>query len=393
MVVPLPSPEDEERARPTAPQAQAVAVGLASGAAPPAGLTGLQRVLLEATIAALTDHPIDLSGYTPITPDELGELLRRRNLAFRTRCIQLMLLAALVLRPLPREVPAKVQRYATALGVDESMVEVAQEFARGTLGLAAIDFERNGYTHDWGHDERQELHTSHALAKAWDFAVADPDLAARWAALEGLPEGTLGRSVWQMYAARGFVYPGLPGSAPPLLAQHDWVHVLADYGTTVECELEVFALIARANDDMHGFSLLAMVVSLFETGYLRSGAGLFEYDMGHLSHAPCAGRAMAERVADAMARGAWCRDEETGDDSVDFLRIDWFGLADMPIEDARARFGLRPRSDRALWAGSVTPWETGGISPFQLDAGRALAGRMGRTYDSFGATPLVVPRP
>src|SRR5678815_5540323 len=127
MVVPLPSPEDEERARPTAQQAQAVAVGLASGAAPPAGLTGLQRVLLEATIAALTDHPIDLSGYTPITPDELGELLRRRNLAFRTRCIQLMLLAALVLRPLPREVPAKVQHYATALGVDESMVEVAQE--------------------------------------------------------------------------------------------------------------------------------------------------------------------------------------------------------------------------------------------------------------------------
>ena len=74
--------------------------------------------------------------------------------------------------------------------------------------------------------------------------------------------------------------PGRPGSTPPLLACC-WVHVLADYGTTVEARLEVFAFIARANDDMRGFSLLAMVVSLFETGYLRRGAGLFEASPGH----------------------------------------------------------------------------------------------------------------
>ena len=60
--------------------------------------------------------------------------------------------------------------------------------------------------------------------------------------------------VFRLYQSRGFVFPGLPGSAPPLLAQHDWVHVLADYGTTVESELEVFAFIARANDDMRAFS-------------------------------------------------------------------------------------------------------------------------------------------
>ena len=94
------------------------------------------------------------------------------------------------------------------------------------------------------------------------------------------------------------MYPGRPGSAPPLLAQHDWVHVLADYGTTVESELEVFAFIARANDDMRAFSLLAMVVSLFETGYLRTGAGLFEARPG------TSRGARGDRVADAMRRGA-----------------------------------------------------------------------------------------
>src|SRR5208282_3771700 len=113
--------------------------------------------------------------------------------------------------------------------------------------------------------------------------------------------------------SRGFVFPGLPGSAPPLLAQHDWVHVLADYGTTVESELEVFAFIARANDDPRAFSLLAMVVSLFETGYLRRGAGLFEASSGHLSKA-----GVPVRLADGMRRGALCHG------SVDYLRTDWF---------------------------------------------------------------------
>jgi hypothetical protein len=154
------------------------------------------------------------------------------------------------------------------------------------------------------------------------------------------------------------------------------VHVLADYGTTVESELEVFAFIARANDDPRAFSLLAMVVSLFETGYLRSGAGLFEYSPGHLSR-----EGMAVRVADALRRGALCPG------SNDFLAVDWFALADLPLEEARRRFGVPAKSPEAREHGSVTCWEPGGITPFQLEAGRALARERGRAYDSFGATP------
>jgi hypothetical protein len=178
--------------------------------------------------------------------------------------------------------------------------------------------------------------------------------------------------------------PGRPGSAPPLLAQHDWVHVLGDYGTTVESELEVFAFISRANDDMRAFSLLAMVVSLFETGYLRTGAGLFQADQGHLS----AGRTNAARVADALARGAWCRDVVTGSDSIDFLQLDWFTIADLPLDEARARFSLRPKSPATVAAGSVGPWDPGGISPFQVRSGQAMAEREGREYEAYGATVL-----
>jgi hypothetical protein len=211
--------------------------------------------------------------------------------------------------------------------------------------------------------------------------VADPDLAARWAALGELPEGTLGRRVWELYRARGFAFPGSPGSAPPLLAQHDWVHVVADFGTTVASELEVFAFIARANDDPRGFSLLAMVVSLFETGYLSTGAGLFEAFPGQLSR-----EGMAVRIGDALRRGARSHGLD-GRPDVDLLAVDWFELADRSVEEVRELFGVEDRSQDARDAGSVGPWEVGGISEYQLETAGARAAAAGEEYRTYGATP------
>lgn len=132
-----------------------------------------------------------------------------------------------------------------------------------------------------------------------------------------------------------------------MLAQHDWVHVLVAYGTKVESELEVFAFIARANDDPLGFPLLAMVVSLFETGYLARGAGLFEASPGQLSR-----DGMAARVADAMRRGALSHGLEGAPD-VDFLALDWFALADQPLDDLRRRFNIESKSAAAVAVPSV----------------------------------------
>jgi hypothetical protein len=150
--------------------------------------------------------------------------------------------------------------------------------------------------------------------------------------------------------------------------------------------LEVFAFIARANDDMHAFSLLAMVISLFETGYLQKGAGLFEASTGHLSQTS----GVPARLADAMRRGALCHDHETGSDSIDYMRLDWFSIAPLTVEEARARFGVQPKAVAAIAAGSVGPWEPGGISPYQLGAGQRLAEAEGRPYQAYGAEPVVV---
>lgn len=267
------------------------------------------------------------------------------------------------------------------MSVDDGMLAVARGFSEGHLAMAAVDFERNGYTADWSPERTTALHASTNLSEAWQQAVDDPALAARWQSLERLPAGTLGRQVWEFYRARGFVFPGLAGSAPPLLAQHDWVHVLANYGTKVESELEVFAFIARANDDPRGFSLLAMVVSLFETGYLATGAGLFEAFPGQLSR-----DGMAIRVGDALRRGARSHGLNNEPD-VDFMTTDWFAIADRPTDELRTMFIIVDKAERAVVAGSVGPWEPGGISEFQYEAALTAARTAGLDYDAFGASP------
>jgi hypothetical protein len=43
----------------------------------------------------------------------------------------------------------------------------------------------------------------------------------------------------------------------------------------------------------------------------------------------------------------------------------------------------------AIEAGSVSPWEPGGISPFQFARGRESAEAVSRPYDSYGVLPPV----
>lgn len=373
MPTPLPDPGYANLSPPDAAEVRILSQGVVAAASPAGGLTRIQKLLVDALFKAMTGHPVTLDG-TTVDAAAFAEHLAPRTIEFRTRIVQIMVLLGLVLRPLPPDVAGRIARFAAELGVDEGMLDVAKRFADGSLGLAAVDFERNGYTSNWKPEDAAALHSSRELASAWDAAVDDPALAARWEELERLPSNTLGRRMADFYRARGFVYPGRPGSAPPLLAQHDWVHVVADYGTTVEAELEAFAFIARANDDMRAFSLLAMVVALFETGYLRTGAGLFESSPGHLSD-----HGMATRVADAMRRGALCLG------SLDFLRTDWFTLSGLTIPEVRDHFGVPTKSSDAIAAGSVGPWEPGGISAFQVRAGTALAQARGEPYESFGA--------
>jgi hypothetical protein len=160
-----------------------------------------------------------------------------------------------------------------------------------------------------------------------------------------------------MYESRGFGLPGTPGGAPPYLAQHDFVHVLADYGTNLKGELEVFGLIGRADPDPKGFAWLATLVGLFETGYISS-AGFFDRDVREpVIQAP----GMHQRVADAIRRGKVVCDRY----GIDLFEVDYHELADRPLGEVRERICMPPKSGGAIESGSAGLRDPEGMSENQ----------------------------
>jgi hypothetical protein len=334
-----------------------IARGLRSATRPLELDDSLQVTVLHAVTKSMTGIEVDFSRLEPIDADAFAAAMSGRSLAFRTRLVQVMELGHLSLPGADLAVADRVIEYANALGVDNECIHKARAVADGSHLLVAADFDRNSYIRSL--DPSVVVDGCIDATAAWSTTRIDEALAARWRSLGELAPDSIGHQVHEFYLARGFAFPGEAGSAPPLLAQHDWVHVLADFGTTVECELEVFGFIARASEDPQAFALLAMALTLFQTGSLPSAAGIFEADAGHLAR-----EGMPARLGDAMRRGACC------EGSVDFLAVDWFSHAERSVGDLRAHFGVQPKSGEAKRAGSVGPLDPGGISEFQKAAAR-----------------------
>ena len=351
--------------RPLSPsEIESIFGAIASAARPPSGLTAMQRNVIDAICLALSGQHFDASTAPPVTPQALTGVISPDAFpdVFRERIVRYMGLVALLLNPVPSEVIDAIHRYASALGIDDDCGGVLEPASSERQHAVLTDFARNGYARQFVADGRDGvLHASPGeVGTGWGIAENDPGLADRWNALSSGTPGTLGRDVWDFYASRRFIVPGLPGSAPPLLAQHDWVHVLADFGTRVDCEIEVFALLAESDDNPAGFSLLAMILGLFDTGAIDHAAGIFDADAGHLND-----ERMAIRLADALRRGISARKPDGTRDG-GLMSVDWFEYADLPTSEVRQRCLIPYKSNAALSAGSPSTWSLTGLSAYQM---------------------------
>ena len=334
-----------------------VARGIATAVAPDGGMTDVQAALLEAIASALTNIEVDYHQLEPLAPDELAGVLEDRDQNFRLRIVHHMVLGELVLSPLPTAVAARVAEYARALGVDDHFVRVARRYAQGAFGLAWMDLRRSGFTEHVRGADTGHLGTSVDVSDPFEPGGTDPKLAARWAAFCELPAESLGREVWELYDGRGFALPGTAGGASAYLAQHDFVHVLADYGTNLKGELEVFAFIGRADPAPKGFAWLATLIGLFETGYIAD-TGFFERDIRERNiQAP----GMHQRIADAIRRGKVVSERY----GTDLFEVDYHALAERPVDEVRDVLHMPEKSDAALRSGSAGAFERSGMSELQ----------------------------
>jgi hypothetical protein len=348
-----------DTSEPSSEEVLAVAQGIATAVAPASGLTDVQVALLNAVTKALTDIDVDYANVDPIEPEALAAVLQQRGSEYRQRIVHHMVLGEMALTPIPPEVAANVGRFAHALGIDDDFVRIARRYADGALGLAWVDLRRSGFEEHWEESRMAPLHARALLADPFDEPSLDPDLAERWERLGSLPVGTLGRGVWDMYRARGFYFPGSPGGASAYLAQHDFVHVIADVGTHLEGEIEAFSFMGRADPDPKGFAWIATVVGLFDTGYVHQ-QGFLRVDVRD-RHARTPG--MNVRLADALKRGKAVA-ESFG---TDLFLVDYHELAAWPLDEVRDHLRVPPKSPEAVAAGSPSVFSREGMSATQRE--------------------------
>ncbi|MFI9202969.1 hypothetical protein [Streptomyces sp. NPDC053048] len=363
--------------RPGPAETEVLVRAVITATAPPQGPGALQDVLLRALCPVMTGHQVPPGPLEPVTLAELKRTLDagHRDTEFRTWVALMLIVNEVILSPLTDDITARVAEWVAGVGAPDGLVALARSLKDGDPWAALIEFERAcGYRPLRRDHEGRPLDTVEALSAAWRPCFDDARLAARWEALAGCPPGSLGLAVHRYFLARGFPFPGRPGSTPAYLTQHDWVHVVADYGTTLTTELEVFSLVTRALLDRRGFELLAWVVGLHLIGYTGLAAAQFAARRG-----PVSKEGMAVRVRDALRRGALVR--------TDLLSVDWFALADQPLDKVRADLGVVPKSAAALTAGAAGPFEPGGLDTYQVEAGRRMAAAAGRPYAMYGAAP------
>lgn len=75
-------------------------------------------------------------------------------------------------------------------------------------------------------------------------------------------------------------------------------------------------------------------------------------------------------MADGLRCGALSHGLD-GAPEVDLLAVDWLALADRSLDELRAAFGIVAKLQKSIDAGSVGPWEPGGISDCQWETARA----------------------
>lgn len=341
-----------------ADEAILIARGVASAVGHDGQVNDLQASLLAEVIDAVFDVRVDVKSLEPLSPEELAEAMAGHTEEDRRRVVHMMVLGELILRPIPVRVAVQVSNYAKALNGYDQFVRIAHRYAQGGFGLAWLDLHDNGFAEHWEMVRMDQLKTNVKLENQLALGVEDGPLAELWHSFKDFAPGTLGREVWEMYRGRGFALPGSKGGASAYLAQHDFVHVLADYGTNLPGELETFSLIGRADPDPKGFAWMATLIGLFSTGYVET-AGFFDADV---KEKRLEDPAMHVRVGDALRRGRILR-ENLG---IDLLEVDYHEFTNQPLDDVRHELGLAPKSERALAVGSPSVFHRDGMTPYQL---------------------------
>jgi hypothetical protein len=266
----------------------------------------------------------------------------------------LVIVLELTMHPLPPELEHHAERFLVDAGIRVDYLDIVRDTAEHHLVRLHADLLRNS----WYTEQTLEGLFSGRLGEllrsklAYYSVTTDPVLAAKWGSLRSCPEGSWGHEVARFYDVHGFPFPGEPGGIYEVGALHDWVHVLTDYGTSPEGEIDVFAFIAATMRDQRGFIQFVFTLALFQNASVDTVGGK------HVAIARAdtlTDPGAIDRLAGAFWRASQCTADVMGG-------VDHFALADTPLDELRRRWNVVPKAVPGPSAFDV-PTGPAGVSP------------------------------
>jgi hypothetical protein len=286
------------------------------------GPTGEQLAVIGALTRTYFESDLDPRQLAPLDPD--GTAAAFTEPATRRRVRELLVLIELCRHPASAAQADRVEAYCEALGESGPGLAIARDLVSGGIATASADFNRF-----FGDVEEPLLEPQLAARYGVALDAPDPELVGRLRTFADLPDGTLGRAYLAFYERYGFDIPGVDLSTPAIFVSHDMCHVIGGYEPIGIEEIALGAMqLAITDSDAHWMQFLGNL-GVHEAGYLDGGGKLVPKE-GTLNR-PGA----AETVAHAFWRGAHT--------DGDFTTADHLALADQPLGDVRASFGIPDR--------------------------------------------------
>jgi hypothetical protein len=272
-----------------------------------------------------------------VDPSALGSALETLTPDEARQAVSLLVVLEYVAHPLRPEMVQAVEGAARRLGVHLQLVDDARELAREHFRLLYMDLERQSwYTAETVHQSLRGRFLDLIRSKlAYEGVAPSRAIARKWEGLRDCAPGTWGRAVADFYERHAFPFPGERHGIYELGARHDWVHVLADYETTPEGEIDVFAFIAASMGSERGLVLLAFTLGLFQNASINRVDGkVVSIARSDTLSDPGA----VDHFVDALRRGRACQVDVMG-------TLDLFAHKDDPLDEVRSRFGIPPKTE------------------------------------------------
>lgn len=301
------------------------------------GLDRPQRAILDALQRLVLGTDCDLDALPAIAAAELASHVA--DPAQARQLVRLMVATSLADGPPSPEQVALLESFAEALGVREPSVEVIRHLARKRVLRFRLAFMRHAHVRNYFRNSYRILGGVLPVIRAllvFRGVLTDPEMAARFRALEALPKDSLGHQFFRHCTEAGLPFPGEKGGFPIGAVYHDFAHVLGGYDTTPEGEMKAAAFQAGFTQDDDDFftALFAIVIH-------TAGINLAPFPMPVL-RGRIGQEGLAMAVFRALRRGAAMKVDLGGD-------WDFWNYVERPIEEVRQELGV-PRLDAGLEA-------------------------------------------